>query len=377
MLIPIDKASQPPASDVILGASPWVVGEKYVLRDGLVDGPASSPSTARLLWDAPLGAERGAERSAEYAAQLRRDPRATTARVILDKTPDMRTRPARVWMPNAESKLVDQLVRLAVAPESEILAWVRQHGFVGVRARPREWFETVDEIHYACGRLAQAWGLATLLRTRSSASFLEPHDAALPTFVRGFRSDGPDLLEHASLVEAADVILPGALIELQGESRLSGAALAQAFGLKASPEQAAVPDVEARLQVSYLLLSALRDHVFEGQGLLRVGVDAVPDASGDAFRLQPLITAVGPLATAYLAVLDAVSWPAPVSRQGSAGRQLRWRAARPCLHCGAIYRPKRRAQKWCTSKCTTAAWHDRQRQAAQVLAPDAAPASAD
>ena len=376
----MDKASQPFASDVVLGAAPWVVGEAYWLRDALVD-PAYPEG---LRWFAPMPTDRGWWAGPPDAgARLRRDPRLVRVRAIVDQTPDPRTSAPRVWVPDVAGRLVEELIGLAVADEGQILAWVRAHGFLGIRARPRERFETIEEIRLACGRLGQAWGLATLLRRGTGAALLRPPNAALPRFLRALRGGHPPDLAQASLVEAADAILPGARQELQGlapwslfterRAGLSGPELAAAFGLRASPQQASAPGVEARLQVSHLLLSVLREPVFEG--LLRVTVDAVPAEEGAAFRLQPVISAVGPLATAYLQVLEAVSWPAPVAHARSAAQRLRWRAARQCLHCGAIYRPKRRDQKWCGSKCATAAWHDRTRQA-QRLTPPAIPAPA-
>ncbi len=365
----MDKASQPFASDVVLSPTPWIVGEQYWLRDALVD-----PAYPGLLrWFEPLAEDRGWWLGSETDGErLRRDPVLMAARAIVDQTPDPRTRPPRVWVPDVAGSLVEQLIGLAAASESEILRWVRTHGFVGIRARPSERFETIDEIRLACGRLGQAWGLATLLR-RGASALVEPRDAALPRFLRALWGARPRELARASLPEAADAILPGAREELQGlapwslfgapENRtgLTGPDLARAFGLRALPAQVSAPEVEARLQVSYLLLSVLRDRAFDG--LLHVTVDAVPSEDGAAFRLQPVIIGLGPLATAYLGVLEAVSWPATVSRGGSAARQLRWRAARQCLHCGTIYRPKRRAQKWCGRKCASAAWHDRHRSA--------------
>jgi hypothetical protein len=355
----MDKASHPLTSDVVLSAAPWIVGEAYWLRDASLD-PAHPGA---LRWFKPLPGDRGWWMGSDAdGRQLRRDPRLVRVRAIVDQTPDPRGRTPVVWMPDLEGDLVEQLIRLAAAPEREILAWVRQHGFVGIRARPAERFETIEEIRVACGRLGQAWALAALLRHGSSATLLKPRNGAVPTLLRALWGTRPRDLAGASLLEAADAILPGSLMELrESGERLSGVQLAHALGLKVSPEHASAPGVEDRLQVSYLLVSVLRERVFEG--LLHVTVDGVPAENGAAFRLQPVITAVGPLATAYLQVLEAVSWPAPVSHVGSAARMLRWRTARQCLHCGAIYRPRRRIQKWCSPKCATAAWHDRQRRA--------------
>ena len=368
----MDKASRPFASDVVLSAAPWIVGEQYSMRRALLD-PAYPGA---LRWFAPLPTDRGWWAGSEAdGALVRRDPRLVAARAIVDQTPDPRTRPPRVWVPDFAGSLVEQLIGLAAASESEVLAWVRKNGFVGIRARPSERFETIEEIRLACGRLGQAWGLATLLR-RGTSALVKPRDAALPRFLKALWGTRPRELARASLLEAADAILPGAGEELRGlapwslfdvpENRtgLSGPDLAGAFGLRASPAEASAPTVEARLQVSYLLLSVLRERAFDG--LLHVAVDAAPSEGGAAFRLQPVISAVGPLATAYLQVLEAVSWPAPVSRGGSAARQLGWRAARQCLHCGTIYRPKRREQTWCSARCCSAAWHDRQRSAERL-----------
>ena len=347
-----------------------MVGEAYWLRDALLD-PAY-PDTLR--WFAPMPNDRGWwAGSADDGARQRRDPRYVGARAIIDQTPDPRTRAPRVWVPDVTGRLVEELVGLAVADEGQILAWVRRNGFVGVRARHRERFETIEEIRIACGRLGQAWGLATLLRRGSADALRRPPGAAVPRFLRALWGGNPPDLSAATLIDAADALLPGARQELQGlapwapfappgaPTSLSGPDLARTFGLAGDPAPSSAPEVEARLQVSYLCLSLLRERVFER--LLHVTVDAVPSEEGAAFRLQPVITAVGPLATAYLQVLEAVSWPAPVAHARSAARDLRWRAARQCLHCGRIYRPKRRAQKWCGSKCATAAWHDRRRRA--------------
>ena len=377
----MDKASRTLASDAVLTAAPWVVGEAYWLRDGLFD-PAY-PATLR--WFSTRPADRGWWGGpVDDGAWLRRDPRYTQVRAIVDQSPHPRTRAPRVWVPDLTGRLVEELVGFAAADEGQIIAWVRRNGFVGIRARHDEWFETIDEIQIACGKLGQAWGLATLLRRGSAGVLQGPPGAALRRFIAalwgGWGRTPPDLT-RAGLMEAAEAIVPGARQVLDGvapwalvappgsPTGLSGPDLARAFGLTSKPAHFAAPEVEARLQVSYLCLSLLRDHVFEG--LLHVTVDAVPDEAGTAFRLQPVITAVGPLATAYPQVLEAVSWPAPVAHAGSAARELRWRAARQCLHCGAIYRPKRRAQKWCSSKCATAAWHDRRRQ--EGNSPSAAP----
>ena len=289
-------------------------------------------------------------------------------------TPDPRTCAPQVWVPDVTGRLVEELVGLATVEEGEILAWVRRHGFVGIRARQDERFETIEEIRLACGRLGQAWALASLLRRGSSAPLVRPAGGALPRLVRalceGWHLD-PPALEQADLLQAAEAVLPGARAELAGRAPwaifappggptgLTGPELARALGLVGEPAHLSEPTVEVRLQLSYLCLTLLRDHVFEG--LLRVAVDVVPQEDGAAFRLRPAIRAAGPLATAYLQVLEAVSWPAALAHRGSAGLGLRWRAARQCLHCGKIYRPHRRGQKWCSSKCCTAAWHDRQR----------------
>lgn len=92
----MDKASHPFASDVVLTATPWIVGEQYWLRDALVD-PAY-PDVPR--WFAPLPQDRGWWMGSETdAALLRRDPRLVPARAIVDQTPDPRTRAPRVWVP--------------------------------------------------------------------------------------------------------------------------------------------------------------------------------------------------------------------------------------------------------------------------------------
>jgi hypothetical protein len=331
----MDKALSPLASDTVMASGPWIVGERYVLRDGLVDlaRPGWLPwyeSAPGDVWYHPGNVGLG--------EHLRRDPRYVRARVIVDQSPDPRTRAPRVWTPELGGRLVHDLTELATATELQIFRWVERNGFVGVRARRDERFETIDEIRIACGRLAQAWGLAQLLTPRHKwDGLLREADHLLPGLLEGLASGGVPASWWRS-------------------GSFSGGDLARAFGLTLPPGDVA-PAVEARLQVSYVLLDALRDRAFAG--LLQVGVDAVPGEDGASFRLRPMIGALGPLATAYLQVLEAASWPPPLTRRGSPAGELRWKSARQCLHCGRIYRPKRRGQLWCSPNCRSAAWHDR------------------
>ena len=108
-------------------------------------------------------------------------------------TPDPRTRAPQVWVPDVTGRLVEELVGLATVEEGEILAWVRRHGFVGIRARQDERFETVEEIRLACGRLGQAWALASLLRRGSSAPLVRPPGAHCPGWCEPCGKDGTSI----------------------------------------------------------------------------------------------------------------------------------------------------------------------------------------
>lgn len=341
----MDKAlNQLPAfaSDAVLASSPWIVGERYVLRNGLLD-PAWPD---RLVEWEPMRGDPYWQGTQHEREQARDDPRQVKVRAVLDVTPDPRTRQPRVWTPELDPRLVEQLARLARSPEHEILRWVQQNGFLGLRSdaakdrwHPTGWFETVEEIRYACGRLDQGWRLARLLRRR--------------------KAEG--------LFAAAVEILPGAEYSLREGAferfggRLVGPDLARRFGLHASPEEISGTAAEERLQVAYLLLEVLSDRAF--RGLLRVGVDGTPTEDSAGLRLRPTIQAVGPFATAYLQMLEAVSWPAVLGRKGSQTRMLFWKSSRRCEYCGAIYRPGRRKQRWCSKRCREAGWHDRHRPA--------------
>ncbi len=339
----MDKASDTPhitAADAVLASGPWIVGEHYALREGLVD-PAWPD---RLVWWRSFPRDPIQGGSPEDGERLRRDPRLQRVKAVIDLTPDPRTRPPRIWTPALDGDVLRSVARLSRTGDFEILRWIEENGFVGLRSDvtrsrryPAGWFETVDEIRYACGRLDQAWRLAQLLRRPKADGLLAGAEEILPG-------------------AGAGLAVEGAFEQYGG--RLTGLDLGRRFGLHASSAELAAPTAEARLQVSYLLLEVLADRAFAG--LLRVGVDGVSGEDGATLRLRPTIQATGPIATAYLELLEAVTWPAVMSRKGSKMRLVTWKAARPCEHCGEIYRPKRRIQRWCSKRCREANWHDAQ-----------------
>ncbi len=71
-------------------------------------------------------------------AERKLRPAERRVHVIVDESPDPRTRPPRVWAPTERIDLVDELAALGHEDDAAIAAWVEEHGFVGMRANARE-----------------------------------------------------------------------------------------------------------------------------------------------------------------------------------------------------------------------------------------------
>jgi hypothetical protein len=246
----------------------------------------------------------------------------TWVRVIRDRTPE--GQPRRGWLPVARTGLADELATLGEADEEQIVAWVRANGFVGVRANPEEWQESVEEIREACGRLAQARAIVGAIRTLSGNQ------------LRAF-------------VEQQLNLRPGFFSEMQTDPSqpMSGPNLARQFGLRV-PDGDSWPGAGSYLQAMYGLLTVMDEPI---RRFASVRPDVV--ATDDGMRIQGQLVAVGPIATAYLRTLEEASWPA-IAYEGSV-LHVEWRAARRCGRCGMTFRPRRRDQRWCSQRCRWAA----------------------
>jgi hypothetical protein len=322
-----------PVTDASLATGFWVVGEDYVVHDG-IDGVDTStfrwlPIQGRPSWPRPdrEGNLVWHERDWRGHWQATRDADRTLrggevrVHVIVDEHPHERRRPPVVWAPGERPGLADELVRLGRRDDSAIVGWVREHGFIGIRGNPREWFESVEEIRYALACLAQARDLVAAIRGLKGEAL---------------RRETERLLSLPA----------GLLAEAQADpdhQPMAGAALAREFGI-AVPEGENWPGAGVHIQALYGLSGVLQAPL---ERFLRVQTTIAP--TGDGMRLQGAIVAVGPLATAYLQTLDEASWPA-ITYVGSLLR-IDWRSPRRCGHCGHTFRPTRRDQHWCGRRC--------------------------
>jgi hypothetical protein len=294
-------ATQATVTDAALATGVWIVGEKYAVRDG-----------------------RGQLASIHDEDRTLR-PGERRKRLIVDESPDPRTRTPTVWAPGERPGLADELVRLGRQDDATIVRWVEEHGFVGLRADPLEWRESVEEIRAALAYLGQARDLVHAIRQLSGDAL---------------RSETERLLS-----------LPAGLfaeVKNDPDQPMSGAALARAFGIAVPDGTTRWPGAGAHVQALYGLGAVLQAPL---ERFLRVQPTIAP--TDDGMRLQGAIVAVGPLATAYLQTLDEASWPA-VTYAGSL-LQIDWYAPRRCRRCGTTFRPGRRDKKWCGDRCRWAA----------------------
>ncbi|MBF6606392.1 MAG: hypothetical protein IVW53_12495 [Chloroflexi bacterium] len=326
-----------PATDAALATGGWVVGETYVVRDAIerldLRGQAGRPLQGRAVWAVEEGDGRLVWPERDWRGQwgaIRDEDRTLRpgerrVRLIVEASPDPRTRTPTVWGPGERAGLADELVALGQADEAAIVRWVEAHGFLGIRADPHEWHESVEEIRAALAVLGQARSLVAAIRTLTG----DP-----------LRAETERLLS----------LPPGLLTEAQADhdhQPLAGPQLARAFGI-VKPTAEAWPGAGAHIQALSALSSVLQAPL---ERFLRVQTTIAP--TGDGMRLQGAIVAAGPLATAYLRTLDEASWPA-ITYVGSLLR-VNWQTPRPCGRCGRTFRPSRRDRKWCSERCRWAA----------------------
>ena len=341
------------ATDALLASGGWVVGERYVVHGG-IDGFARDPSwlplQGRPQWPVqqPDGCLVWPER--DPAGHWRAIPDAERrlrsgeawVQVIVDESPDPRTKPPTVWMPSQRTRLADELADLGKEDDAAIVCWVEAHGFVGVRADRWERQESIEEIRWALQRLALARDLLRAIRERTGDA-LRAEAERLLNIPQGFLAEvnrdttttwDDERGHHEVQVKASD-------------QPMGGPHLARMFGI-AVPEGQHWHGAGAYIQVMYQLAEELQAPL---ERLLRVQAGIAP--TGDGMRLQGAIVAPGPLATAYLQTLDEASWPA-IAYIGDL-LQIDWRAPRRCKRCGRTYRPSRRDQVWCGKRCRWAA----------------------
>jgi hypothetical protein len=328
---------RPPATDAALATGVWVVGETYEVVDAIdrvdVSGHSWLPLQGR-----PVSRRSGRDgrlASSETDMHDRSDPGGSArgrlrpgeqrVRLIVDTSPDPRTRAARVWGPGDRAGLADELVALGQADEAAIVRWITANGFIGIRADPHEWHESIQEIRAALAFLGQARSLIVAIRAMSGDEL---------------RAETERLLS----------LPPGLLKEVQADpisQPMAGPWLAREFGI-VRPKDEAWPGAGAHIQALYALSSVLQAPL---ERFLRVRTTIAP--TGDGMRLQGAIVAAGPLATAYLRTLDEASWAA-ITYVGSLLR-INWQTPRPCGRCGRTFRPTRRGRKWCSDRCRWAA----------------------
>jgi hypothetical protein len=330
------RAGGPAVTDASLATGLWLVGESYGVEDA-IDRPAS----ARDAWPPLSGkpSRKVQERDGSWiwyekdrlgkSIGIRDEdrtlrPAEVRVQLIVDETPDPRSRQPIVWVPGERTGLADELVRLGRQDDAEIIGWVREHGFIGVRANPREWFESMEEIRQALGWLGQARDLTAAIRDLK----------------------GEALRRETERLTSLPV---GMLTQVQDDPRQPMAAkvLAGRFGI-AVPKDQRWPGAGVFIQALDGLGAILQAPL---NRLLRVQTTIAP--TDDGMRLQGAIVAEGPLATAFFQTLSEASWPA-ITWAGSMLR-LDWHVPRRCLRCGTTFRPRRRDQKWCGARCRWAA----------------------
>jgi hypothetical protein len=330
------RASRSKVTEASLASGIWMVGEGYGVRDG-IDRPDTSPHAWLPLSGRPSlkvqqrdGSWVWPERDWRGQSVVIPDedrkllPGEVRVRLIVDETPDPRTRQPTVWTPGERSDLANELVGLARGDEAAIVGWVREHGFIGVRANPREWFESVEEIRHALSWLGQARDLMAAIRDLRGEALRRETERLLG-------------LPAETLTEVKD----------DPRQPMSGKVLASRFGI-AVPDGEKWPSAGPYVQALDGLRGALQAPL---ERLLRVQATIAP--TGDGMRLGGAIVAHGPLATAFFQTLNEASWPA-ITWAGSMLR-LDWHVPRRCQRCGNVFRPTRRDQKWCGERCRWAA----------------------
>lgn len=338
----MESGTDRPATDAALRSGRWVVGERYLVIDGLgpldisLDRPTPPVGQPpRWWWPDKVGQLQMVARGDRLPYGVR------WTRLILDASPDPRTRAPRTWVPSDQPGLADELAALADRDEKVIATWVRRHGFVGLRAEPRESCEGIDEIR------------ESLLQLRWARQL-----------VRAIRELRGDTLR--ARVEEILGLEAGLLKKLnRPEQPLSGPWLAAAWGMRVPPGQRWT-GAGAHVQAFYWL----RDRLTEP---LRRYLQVRPTitATTGGMRLQATLVGTGPLAAAYLQTLDEASWPAITFAGTVIG--LDWRTPRPCGHCGRTFRPSRRDQKWCSPRCRWASSKARAAEEARLEEPSEAP----
>ena len=230
-------------TDALLASGGWVVGERYVVREGIdrfprdlswlpVEGQPEWPvqlRDGRLVWP-----ER--DRSGHWVEipdadrGLRQNE--TRVHVVVDESPVPRTRTPRVWLPAERKGLADELAGLATKDDAAIVHWVEVNGFVGVRANPRERQESIEEIRWALQRLALARDLLRATRERrgddlrvEAERLLSLPDGLLSELTRDHTETWDDEEGHHEVVVKAE------------NQPWGGARLARTFGISVPPGQ--------------------------------------------------------------------------------------------------------------------------------------------
>lgn len=334
--------SERPSTDVALGGGYWPVGERYEVVDA-IDRVELSPGAWLPLQGRPTTPLHDPERGLLWLARdgggrLRsipdheRDlqPGEQRVRLIVAASPSPLDRYSgpdapEAWLPAERLGLADELVALGRSDDQAIVAWVAAHGFIGVRATPRERQESLEEIRAALAYLGQARDLVRAIRTLKGT--------ALRTETERLLSLPPGLFERVK----GDASQP-----------MSGRRLAEQFGVEVPQGMSSWPEAGAFIQALYALGSVLQPPLAR---FLRV--DSTIVSTADGMRLQGAVAGIGPLGTAYLHTLDEASWPA-ITPAGS-GFRVNWGSVRRCQRCGKSFIPSRRDRKWCSDRCRWAA----------------------
>jgi len=333
-VMPTTKAA---STDAALAAGVWVVGEQYVVRDA-IDRVDTAPDAWLPLQGRPVWPKQERDGSLVWPERDWRGqwgtirdedrmlrPGERRVLLIVDESPDPRARAPKVWAPGERPGLADELVRLGRQDDATIVRWVEEHGFVGVRADPREWRESVAEIRTALAYLGQARDLMHAIRQLKGDELRDEAERllSLPSGLLNEIKDDPD------------------------HQPMAGPRLAREFGI-VKPKDEEWPGAGAHIQALYMLSSVLQAPLAR---FLRVQSTIAP--TDDGMRLQGAIVAQGPLAAAYLQTLDEASWPA-ITYAGSLLRIDR-RTPRRCPRCGTTFRPSRSDRRWCSDRCKSAA----------------------
>ena len=231
-----------------------------------------------------------------------RDPsRSSTA--PLRCLPAMTVRLRRCGLPENGRASPTSWCGLGTRTKLAIVRWVEEHGFVDVRADPRECRESLEDPR----------------RSRVPRTGAGPRARHPPAHGDALRSETERLLS-----------LPAGLfdeVKNDPDQPMSGPALARTLGIAVPEGTTRWPDAGAHVQALYGLIAVLQAPL---ERFLRVQTTIAP--TGDGMRLQGAIVAQGPLATAYLQMLDKASWPAVT--YASSLLRIDWRTPRRCGRCG-------------------------------------------